>query len=154
MVRIILGCDNAAVSLKNEITAFLKSKGVDVEDMGVMDASDETPYPEVAARVAKRIIKSGYADKGILICGTGIGMAIAANKFPGIYAAQVHDVYSAERACLSNNANVITMGARVIGPELAKKLVEEWLPLEFIPGRSSSKLDAIRKIEKENFRNV
>ena len=92
MVRIILGCDNAAVSLKNEITAFLKSKGVDVEDMGVMDASDETPYPEVAARVAKRIIKSGYADKGILICGTGIGMAIAANKFPGIYAAQVHDV--------------------------------------------------------------
>jgi ribose 5-phosphate isomerase B len=154
MAQIVIGCDNAAVSLKNEIVEFLKSQGADVEDIGVAAASDDTPYPEVAARLARIIIAGGYAKKGILLCGTGIGMAISANKFPGIYAAQVHDAYSAERACLSNNANVITMGARVIGPELAKKLVAEWLPLEFVPGRSSSKIEAIRKIESENFRNV
>lgn len=152
MVQIVIGCDNAAVSLKKEIVEFLSLQGVAVEDVGVSTQSDDTVYPEVAARLAQSIIGSGYSKKGILLCGTGIGMAIAANKFQGIYAAQVHDVYSAERACLSNNANVITMGARVIGPELAKKLVAEWLPLEFVPGRSSSKIEAIQKIEQKNFR--
>ncbi|NLL37354.1 MAG: RpiB/LacA/LacB family sugar-phosphate isomerase [Fretibacterium sp.] len=151
-MRLVIGCDNAAVALKEALSAFLKDKGVELEDVGVASSSDETPYPEVAARLAKSIIDSGYSKKGILVCGTGIGMAITANKFPGIYATPVHDSYSAERSCLSNDANVITMGARVIGVELAKKLVGEWLPLKFVPGRSSSKLEAIKKIERENFK--
>lgn len=153
-MHIVVGCDNAAVALKEEIIKLLKSKNVEVEDVGVSSESDETPYPEVAAKLAKSIIASGYTKKGILFCGTGIGMAITANKFPGIYAAQVHDPFSAERSCLSNDANVITMGARVIGVELAKKLVETWLPLKFVPGRSSSKIEAIKAIEKENFRGA
>ncbi|MEA4881085.1 MAG: RpiB/LacA/LacB family sugar-phosphate isomerase [Synergistaceae bacterium] len=153
MVPIVLGCDSAAVSLKDEILALLKMSGSEVEDLGVQDTSDDTPYPLVAERVARSIIDSGYLKKGILICGTGIGMAIAANKFPGIHAAQVSDVYSAERACLSNNANVITLGARTLGPELAKRLVSEWLQLKFVPGRSSEKIEAIKEIERRNFRH-
>jgi len=101
--------------------------------------------------VAQEIIDSDYSKQGILICGTGIGMAITANKFPGIYAAICHDGYSAERARLSNDANIITMGARVIGPELAKSIVTTWLSLEFKPGRSSDKLALIKKFEKDNF---
>ena len=153
MTSIVLGCDSAAVSLKDEILALLKMSGSEVEDLGVQDTSDDTPYPLVAERVARSIIDSGYLKKGILICGTGIGMAIAANKFPEIHAAQVSDVYSAERACLSNNANVITLGARTLGPELAKRLVSEWLQLEFVPGRSSEKIEAIKEIERRNFRH-
>ena len=152
-MRLLIGCDNAAFALKEELLGFLRDMKTDVEDVGVRSALDEEPYPEVAARLAKQIIDSGYARKGVLLCGTGIGMAIAANKFPGIYATPVHDIYSAERSCLSNDANVITMGARVIGVELAKKLLKEWLSLEFVPGRSSSKIEAIKRIEKENFRN-
>ena len=152
-MRLLIGCDNAAFALKEELLGFLRDMKTDVEDVGVRSASDEEPYPEVAARLAKQIIDSGYSRKGVLLCGTGIGMAIAANKFPGIYATPVHDIYSAERSCLSNDANVITMGARVIGVELAKKLLKEWLSLEFVPGRSSSKIEAIKRIEKENFRN-
>ena len=92
---------------------------------------DQTEYPVVAQRAMEKIIASNYSKEGILICGTGIGMAITANKFPGIYAAVCHDNYSAERARLSNNSNVLCMGARIIGPELAKKVLREWLSLEF-----------------------
>lgn len=152
-MHLLIGCDNAAFTLKEAILGFLKDKKIEVEDVGVRSDADEEPYPEVAARLAKRIIDSGYSRKGVLLCGTGIGMAIAANKFPGIYATPVHDVYSAERSCLSNDANVITMGARVIGVELAKRLLDEWLSLKFVPGRSSSKIEAIKRIEKENFKD-
>ena len=107
-MSLLMGCDNAAVSFKEKILAFLRGRNVEVEDVGVHSELDEEPYPEVAARLARRIIESGYTKKGVLFCGTGIGMAITANKFPGIYATPVHDVYSAERACLSNDANVIT----------------------------------------------
>lgn len=152
-MHLLIGCDNAAFTLKEAILGFLRDKKIEVEDVGVRSDVDEEPYPEVAARLAKRIIASDYTRKGVLLCGTGIGMAIAANKFPGIYATPVHDIYSAERSCLSNDANVITMGARVIGVELAKKLLEEWLSLRFVPGRSSSKIEVIKRIEKENFRD-
>ncbi len=145
--ELVIGCDNAAVELKQEIIAILKDKNLPFEDLGVFDAADETMYPEVAERVCKKIIESGYRKEGVLICGTGIGMAITANKFPGIYAAVCHDIYSAERARLSNNTNVICMGARVIGPELAKKVFLEWLSLEFQGGRSLPKVQKIKEIE-------
>ncbi|MDR1613520.1 MAG: RpiB/LacA/LacB family sugar-phosphate isomerase [Planctomycetota bacterium] len=150
---LIIGCDDAAIEFKNELKKFLADQGYAVEDMGVASRGDSTVYPEVAGRVCKAIIDGGYRKRGILICGTGIGMAMSANKFPGIRAAQVHDVFSAERAALSNDANVITMGARVIGVELAKKLVMAWLPLEFAPGPSTPKVEAIKSIEKRNFRD-
>lgn len=149
--EIVIGCDNAAVPLKNEIVNFLKNAGYEVEDVGVSAESDQAVYPEVAARVCRKIIESGYSKRGVLICGTGIGMAISANKFKGIYAAVIHDIYSAERACLSNAANVAALGARVVAPQLALRLLDKWLGLEYQSGPSDSKLAAIRKIESENF---
>ncbi|MCI1965040.1 MAG: ribose 5-phosphate isomerase B [Oscillospiraceae bacterium] len=149
--KIIIGCDNAAVDLKNVIIKHLKEKGYLVENVGCDAPGDPTNYPTVAKRLCRNITESGYNKRGILICGTGIGMAMCANKFKGIRAAVCHDAYSAERAALSNDANVICMGARVIGPELAKKMVDEWLPLEFKDGRSTDKLKEIAGIEAENF---
>lgn len=147
-----MGCDDAALEFKNQLAAFLKSKGYEIEDVGITSRDDATVYPSVAERAAKAIAGSGCEKRGILICGTGIGMAMSANKCPGIRAAQVHDVFSAERAALSNDANVITMGARVIGIELAKRLAMEWLPLEFKPGPSSPKVEAIKNLEKTYFK--
>ncbi len=148
MKKIIIGCDNAGVLMKKAIIKLLKDEGFLIEEIGVDSENDNTIYPVVAEELARRIIKSGYKDEGILVCGTGIGMAIAANKFPGIYAAVCHDIYSAERARLSNNTNVITFGARVIGVELAKKLAKEWINLEFKNGSSTPKVDKIKEIEK------
>ena len=149
---IVIGCDNAAVDMKNMIAEHLRNKGYNVENVGCDESSDPTNYPSVAKRISESIISSGYNKRGILICGTGIGMAMCANKFKGIRAAVCHDAYSAERAALSNNANVICMGARVIGPELAKKIVDEWLPLEYKDGRSTAKIKEISGIEAENFK--
>jgi ribose 5-phosphate isomerase B len=153
MVRkpIIIGCDNAAVELKNVVIGTLKEECIPFEDVGVNSPDDQTEYPLVAQRTVEKIIASDYSKEGILICGTGIGMAITANKFPGIYAAVCHDNYSAERARLSNNSNVLCMGARIIGPELAKKVLREWLSLEFKGGRSLSKVQKIAAIEQENY---
>jgi ribose 5-phosphate isomerase B len=144
---IIIGCDNAAVKLKRVIIQVLEEQSYKYEDVGVSGEEDQTYYPNVAKIVCEKIIASGYEKEGILICGTGIGMAITANKFPGIYAAVCHDSYSAERARLSNNTNMICMGARIIGPELAKKVMKEWLSLEFQGGSSKSKVDTIKEIE-------
>lgn len=150
--ELVLGCDNAAVGLMQEIRTLLDQKKIPYTSVGVEDASDETYYSSVAQKVAEAIIASGYQKEGLLICGTGIGMAITANKFPGIYAAVCHDNYSAERARLSNDTNVICMGARIIGPELAKKVLEEWLSLEFKGGRSQPKVDVIKAIEKKVYK--
>jgi len=150
--ELVLGCDNAAVGLMTELRMFLDQEGISYTFIGVESTDDHTFYPLIAKKVAKKIIESGYTKDGILICGTGIGMSIVANKFPGIYAALVTNIYSAERARLSNNANVICMGARTIAPELAKKLLKEWLSLEYKVSRSQPKLDSIKKIEQENYK--
>jgi ribose 5-phosphate isomerase B len=151
---IVIGCDNAAVDLKKVLIDVLKEEKLAFEDVGVNSAEDQTEYPEVARRAADKIIASNYQKEGILVCGTGIGMSITANKFPGIYAAVCHDNYSAERARLSNNSNMICMGARIIGPELAKKVLREWLHLEFKGGRSLSKVEKIVAIEKQNYKTA
>lgn len=147
--RIVIGCDNAGVGLKEEIKKFIAEKGYEIVDEGVGDQQDDTYYPLIARKVAGRIIASGYSIQGILICGTGIGMAMTANKFPGIFAAVCHDNFSAERAKLSNDANVLCMGARVIGPELAKKITGEWLSLSFTDGSSTPKVRALHQIDME-----
>jgi ribose 5-phosphate isomerase B len=149
-MNIVIGCDNAAVELKDIIIKFLAAKGVTVENMGCDSPDDPTYYPSIAKKVCKRIIDSGYTKRGILICGTGIGMAITANKFKGIRAAVCHDNFSAERSIKSNNGNVLCLGERVIGYELAKKIVDEWISIEFKDGSSTPKVQAIIVIEKEN----
>jgi ribose 5-phosphate isomerase B len=151
MKELVIGCDDAAIGLKEEIKTYLNDCGNPFLDVGVVTVDDGIAYPMIAEKVAEEIIKSGYKKEGILICGTGIGMAITANKFPGIYAAVCHDNYSAERARLSNNTNIICMGARIIGSELAKKVLKEWLQLEFLDGRSSPKIQMIVDIERKIF---
>jgi ribose 5-phosphate isomerase B len=152
MKEVVIGCDNVAIALKGHLIQVLKEMQVDYEDVGVFTETDPEVYPNIGALVCRRIIESVYCKRGILICGTGIGMAITANKFPGIYAAVCHDIYSAQRARLSNDTNVLTMGARVVGAELAKVLVREWLSLEFKPGSSSPKLERLKEIETLEFK--
>lgn len=151
MHTIVIGCDNAAVPMKAMLIKFLELKGVTVENLGCDSADDPVNYPTVAKRVCDNIITSGYTKRGILVCGTGIGMAISANKFKGIRAAVCHDNFSAERSILSNNANVLCMGERVIGHELAKKITGEWIGLEFKGGPSVLKVQEIIDIEAANF---
>ena len=147
---IVIGADDAGFGLKGIIEGYLDDLGVAYEDVGV-DTADATAlgidYPDVAETVAVGI-RDGRYDRGILICGTGIGMAIAANKVPGVRAAQAHDVYSAQRARKSNDAQVLTMGARVIGPETAKTIVAAWLESEFDGGGSARKVAKIADLER------
>jgi len=152
MRTFVIGCDNAAVQMKDTIRDFLKSKGMEVEDVGCHSKDDPTLYPMVAKKVCECVIASGYKKRGILVCGTGIGMCITANKFKGIRAAVCHDSFSAERSILSNDGNVLCMGERVIGIELAKKIVAEWVGLEFQDGSSTPKVQAIINIEMRNIR--
>lgn len=154
MKTIVIGCDNAAVNLKKEIIRFLESLGITVENLGCNSPDDTSLYPNIAEKVCERIIESNYNKEGILVCGTGIGMSITANKFKGIRAAVCHDIYSAERSKLSNNCNVLCMGERVIGVELAKKIIKEWVRLEFVDGSSTKKVNAITEIEEKNMNNL
>ncbi len=146
MNKIAIGCDEAAFDLKQIIVEHLGKLGYETEDYGVYNM-DASLYPDTAVKVAIAV-SEGKHDRGILLCGTGIGMAISANKVPGIRAAVCHDCYSAERARKSNNAQIMTMGSRVIGTELAKQLVEIWMNSEFQGGGSASKVDRIMEYER------
>ncbi|PIJ51575.1 ribose 5-phosphate isomerase B [Erwinia sp. OLTSP20] len=148
MNSIAIGADDAALELKNLIKAYLQEKNYSVADYSSDAQADNTMYPDVAFSVASAI-KEGKFERAILICGTGIGMAIVANKVPGVRAAQCHDTYSAERARKSNNAQIITLGSRVIGPELAKTLVNSWLNAEFEGGGSTAKVNKIDQYEQQ-----
>ena len=145
---IALGCDHGGYELKLEIKKYLDEKGIEYKDYGC-DSLASVDYPVYAKKVAHAIL-DGECEKGILICGTGIGVSIAANKVPGAYAALVNNVYQAQRAQLSNNANIITLGAQVTGIELAKCLVKEYLSVTFDPeSRSMPKVARITEYEKE-----
>jgi ribose 5-phosphate isomerase B len=152
MHTIVIGCDNAAVPMKTMLIKFLESKGITVENVGCDSVDDPANYPTIAKRVCQNITASGYTKRGILVCGTGIGMSMTANKFKGIRAAVCHDNFSAERSILSNDANVLCMGERVIGHDLAKKIVAEWIALEFKDGPSTPKVQEILSIEQENMK--
>lgn len=143
--KIIVGGDNAGFGYKQELKALLAEdpRVGPVLDVGVGSADDGTSYPDIATAAAERIA-AGEADRALLICGTGLGVAIAANKVPGIRAVTAHDIYSVQRSVLSNNAQVLCMGQRVIGLESAKELVKVWLDLEFdASSASAAKVDAI-----------
>lgn len=142
-MKIVIGADSAGKPLLDVIAAHLAGK----PEHQVTDLSQPGFYADLAANAARRIVDGDY-DRGILICGTGIGVSISANKVPGIRAALTHDTYSAERAAKSNNAQIITMGARVIGPELAKAIVDTWLASDFDPnGASAGNVKAIDQLD-------
>ncbi len=144
-MKIAIAGDSAGVPLVTIIEAHLKDKGLH----HVVNLSAPGFYADMAAHVAHEVI-AGHYDRAILCCGTGIGVCISANKVPGIRAALTHDTYSAERAAKSNNAQIITMGARVIGPELAKAIVDMWVASEFDPkGASVANVEAINRLDEK-----
>jgi ribose 5-phosphate isomerase B len=138
---IAIGCDEGGFELKQVIMRLLRDEGWAVSDFGC-HSMDPIDYPDVGYEVAHAVAR-GEHDRGILICGTGIGMAIVANKVPGVRAAQVPDVYSAERARKSNNAQIMTLGGKTMGVEHAKACVRAWLASEFSGGNSARKVDKI-----------
>ena len=151
-MKIAIGSDIAAFELKKVLMNHLDENGIEYVDIGTSTAEDTTNYPIIAEKVGRAVLDDGF-DRGILLCGTGIGMCIAANKIPGIYAALCGDCYSAQRARKSNNAQIITMGARVVGPELAKTILDTWLKCEFSEGRSSKNVSLVKEID-EKYRKV
>jgi len=149
-MRILIDSDDAGASLKNTIIDHLNSKSIDVLDLDFARGSNKVNYPEIGYNLALRL-RDENLDRGILICGTGLGMAMIANKVKGVYAGPCHDVYSAERLRKSNNAQIITMGARVIGSELAKKIIDAWLESEFEGGKSTPKVEMMHILEERSF---
>ena len=148
-LRIVVGSDDAGYQYKEALKADLeKNEGVsEVQDVGV-NADGHTPYPTVAIAAAEMVAR-GEADRALLVCGTGLGVAIAANKVKGIRAVTAHDSFSVERAVLSNNAQVLTFGQRVVGLELARRLAKEWLTYRFdAEGASAEKVAVIDEYEE------
>ena len=147
-MKIAIAADHGGFELKDSMVEYIKSLGNEVLDLGT-NSADSVDYPDYAKKVCEEIQK-GNSDLGILICGTGIGMSLAANKFEGIRAACVSDVYSAKMSRNHNNANVLCIGARVIGDEVAKLIIKTFLENEFEAGRHQRRVDKIMAIEKEN----
>ena len=150
-LRIAIGGDDAGYDYKTRIKADLENddRVAEVIDVGV-GADEHTAYPHIA-KEAGRLITDGKVDRALLICGTGLGVAISANKIPGIRAVTAHDSFSVERSILSNDAQVLCMGQRVIGLELARRLAHEWLGYTFDPqSASAAKVAAIDELENEN----
>ncbi len=147
MTRIAAGCDHAGFNLKSELVAHLESLGHDVIDCGT-DSADRVDYPDFGAAVG-RAVASGDAELGLCVCGSGIGIAIAANKIPGIRAATVHDVTSAHLTREHNDANVICFGERLIGPEVAKEALDAFLAAEFEGGRHEARVAKINALLSE-----
>jgi len=149
-MRIAIDCDDAAVDLKKVLYEHLKSKGVDITDLEYSSTKKGAMYPEIGYNLALKVKNKEY-DMGILLCGTGLGMSMIANKVETVFAGVCHDVYSAERLRKSNNAQIITMGARVIGPELAKTIIDAWLVSVFEGGNSAAKVQQMRELEYKSF---
>ena len=150
-ISLAMGCDEAGVGLRDYLRKKIENdpRVDELTDFGVPTDQDRTPYPRVGLAVAEDI-REGKHDRGLLICGTGIGMAISANKVPGIRATTAHDIYSVERSVLSNNCQILALGARVLAPELAWTLVDRWLDLRFdASSTSSEKVQLISDYEKE-----
>lgn len=145
-MRIAIGADHAGYDLKQELVAFLRELGHEVEDVGTHDR-ESCDYPDFAREVALRVAR-GAADRGILICGTGIGMAIAANKVPGVRAAVCHEPLSARLTRLDNDSNVLCLGGRLVGPVMAREVVRVWLETEFAGGRHARRVAKIRELEE------
>ncbi|WP_406562299.1 ribose 5-phosphate isomerase B [Klebsiella pneumoniae] len=146
-MKIAIGCDHVGLLLKPEIIRHLEAKGIEVIDKGA-NSAERTDYPIYGRAVAEAIV-SGDCDLGILICGSGVGISITANKVPGIRAIVCSDPYSAKLSREHNNTNILAFGSRVVGSELAKMIVDEWLNATFEGGRHQNRIDMITALEKE-----
>lgn len=149
-MKIAIGCDHGGYELKEEIKKYIESKGAEVVDFGT-HSTESVDYPEYGLKVAEAVSQN-ETNYGILICGTGLGMSYVANKVKGIRCAVVSDVFSAEMSKLHNNANVLAMGARVVGLGLAIKIVDTWLGAEFEGGRHNRRVDMITAVEEKYFK--
>lgn len=147
-MKILIGSDHFGYELKEDVKRYLKELSHEPIDVGCDSSEVPVDYPDIGRDLAERIARR-ECERGILICGTGIGMAIVANKVRGVRAACCHDPYSAERARKSNDAQVLTMGAQVIGPALARIILDHWLASEFAGGRSARKVEKIRALDEE-----
>ena len=143
---IAIGCDHGGFELKTVLCKYLEETGFQYVDVGTYDESS-VDYPDIAKKLCEKI-QNGECEKGILVCGTGIGMNMCANKHKGIRAAQCHDTFSAKMTRQHNNANVLTMGGRVVGSELAKEIVKEFLTNDFEGGRHETRVNKMMDIEK------
>ena len=149
-MKIAIGCDHGGIVLKPVVEDVLKKNGIEVVDYGCYD-ENSVDYPDYALKVAEAV-SQGQVDKGIILCGTGIGISIAANKVKGIRAAVCHDLFTAEMCARHNNANILSMGGRVVGKELAAKMVQTWLDTPFEGGRHCGRIDKIAAIENKYFK--
>ena len=145
MKKLVIGNDHAAVELKNEIKAFLEEKGYEVINVGT-DSNASCHYPVYGYKAA-RMVADGEVDGGILICGTGVGISLSANKLDGIRCCVCSEPYTAKLSKQHNNTNMLAFGARVVGPDLAKMIVEEWLNAEFLGGRHQTRVDMIMEVQ-------
>ncbi|MBQ6343337.1 MAG: ribose 5-phosphate isomerase B [Anaerolineaceae bacterium] len=151
-MKLAIGNDHVAIEMKNEIKEYLEGKGIEVVDMGT-NTPGSFHYPISGYRVAK-LVAAGEVDGGILICGTGVGISLAANKVKGIRACVCSEPYTAKLSKMHNNTNIIAFGARVIGVELAKMIVDEWINAEFQGGRHATRVDMIMEIEQTQHLNA
>ncbi|WP_166243499.1 ribose 5-phosphate isomerase B [Paenibacillus turpanensis] len=148
-MKIAIGSDHAGFRLKQQLNEVIVKMGHEIEDVG-FNGTESVDYPDFASEVCNRVV-AGKADRGILICGTGIGMSIAANKIPGIRCALVHDVFSAKATREHNDTNVLAMGERVVGPGLAEEIIATWLDTQFSEGeRHIGRINKIKALEDRN----
>ena len=147
-MKLVIASDHGGFDLKKDIVRFLAKRGLEVVDLGTHD-TESVDYPDYAEKVGT-LVSGGQADAGILICGTGIGMSIMANKFKGVRAAVVHDLHTAKMAKEHNNANVLCLGGRLSKSEEAREMVRLWLDTTFEGGRHTKRLEKIERIEKKN----
>lgn len=145
-MKIAIGSDHAGFDLKKDVLAILKDRQADITDCGT-DSAESVDYPDFGGKVAG-LVSSGAAERGILICGTGIGMAMVANKFPNVRAAVCNDLFSARMSRMHNDANVLVLGGRLIGKDLAAEIVNTWLTTPFEGNRHLRRLDKIKKLEE------
>lgn len=145
--KCVIASDHGGLALKEAITAYLREKNVEICDLGTMN-DDSVDYPDYGIKVA-RAVSVGEADRGILVCGTGIGMSIVANKFPGIRAALITDEFTAQMSKEHNDANIIVMGGRVLSSAQAQKMVQIWLEASYEGGRHQCRLDKIANLEDD-----
>lgn len=145
-MRVMIGSDHGGVNLKKEICELLTEKGIEFTDVGT-HSTESVDYPDIA-KVVGEAVAAGQAERGILICGTGIGISIAANKVKGIRAALCHDVFSAQMTREHNDSNILAMGERVIGPGLARMIAATWLDTDFVGGRHARRVCKISDLEQ------
>ncbi len=149
-MQVGLASDHGGFGLKEDVKVFLKSTGADPVDLGSFDETS-VDYPDFGIQVAEKVSR-GELERGILVCGTGIGMSVVANKFPGVRAALANELYSARCSREHNDANILVLGGRVVGPGLAREIVKVWLETPFSGGRHQRRLEKITALEKKNFK--